>query len=220
MRILVLNGSPRGKRSDTMILTNTFVEGLRKDGDLVDTINIADYDVRGCRGCFGCWANGGICVIKDDAPRLQEDYFFKADIVIWSFPLYFFAMPSQIKAFMDRLFVDDYPDMVLTADGFPTHPTRHDVSKMRHIVISTCGFYTAEGLYDAVMAHFKTLFKEKFAGAITCGQGSLFSKETLPQGAGQRLETIKELGCVVASGGCINEEKQAELAKPLISKEI
>lgn len=216
MRILIINGSPRGKASSTMHLTRAFIEGLKKEGDVMDTIDIVNYDIRGCQGCMSCWATNGICAIKDDAPRLQEELFFKADLVIWSFPLYFFGLPSQLKAFMDRLFLSCYPDMVVDKNGFPSHPLRHDV-ETRHFAISTCGFYTAYGLYDAVQTHFKIVFKDKFAGIIASGQGGLFSKDTAA--AAPYLAKVREAGREFAQLGTVSDGLQNDLAKPLISKE-
>lgn len=219
MRILILNGSPRSEKSNTMHLTRAFVEGLAKDGDVVDTIDIAKSDIQGCRGCMACWATGGVCAIKDDVPRLQEELYFKADLVIWSFPLYFFSLPSKMKAFMDRLFLNDCPDMVMNENGFPTHPSRHDTSGMRDFVISTCGFYTSEGLYDAVRAQFNIVFKDQFAGMITCGQGGLFESEAAAPLTRPYLEKVKAAGREFSASGALSDKTQAGLTEPIISKE-
>ena len=66
MRMLIINGSPRGEQSSTLRLTKSLTEGLRREGDKVDVVDISKHEIQGCRGCFGCWASGGKCVIKDD----------------------------------------------------------------------------------------------------------------------------------------------------------
>lgn len=167
-----------------------------------------------------CWSNGGNCVIKDDVHELQEEQYFKADIVIWSFPLYYFEIPSQLKAFMDRLFVNCYPDMITGPDGYPNHPMRHPSDNMRHVFISTCGFYTAEKLYDGVTAHFRTLFRGKFCGGIACAQGALFLSPKYAKFTAPRLEQIKALGADFAESWGIPDEATAELAKPLIPIDV
>ena len=57
MKILILNGSPKGERSATLKLARAFADGVRREGDVLDLIDISKSDVHGCRGCFGCWAN-------------------------------------------------------------------------------------------------------------------------------------------------------------------
>ena len=57
MNILVLNGSPRGERSNTMKLTKAFLEGFNQtqsaDTDIVDIYRL---NIRECLGCFVCWS--------------------------------------------------------------------------------------------------------------------------------------------------------------------
>jgi multimeric flavodoxin WrbA len=102
MRVLVLNGSPK-KKSDTFRLTERFLKGLNKDGKHeISVVNVIDKHISPCRGCFGCWSKmDGHCVIKDDQNEIL-DLYRNADLVIWSFPLYCYAMPSHLKAVLDR----------------------------------------------------------------------------------------------------------------------
>ena len=88
MKILILNGSPKDRKSNTMNLTNAFITGMehvqKNNIEIVDVIN---KDIKPCRGCFGCWTKTpGKCVISDDMDQLREKY-INADIIIWSFPL-------------------------------------------------------------------------------------------------------------------------------------
>lgn len=106
MNILIINGSPRGKNSNTWQITQAFVEGLSSACNAVPPqIEFADLnrmDVRPCRGCFSCWrVTPGTCVIKDDMAWILEKTLW-ADIVIWSFPLYYFYVPGPVKTMIDR----------------------------------------------------------------------------------------------------------------------
>ena len=97
MKILVLNGSPK-KKSDTMVLTNAFLRGIEKNGSHeIFVMNIFEMKISSCRGCFGCWqVKNKHCVIDDDQNRIL-DLYPEVDLIIWSFPLYCFGMPSHIK---------------------------------------------------------------------------------------------------------------------------
>ena len=53
MKILVINGSPRGERSNTLRVTNAFLRGMARSADIsVETVDISKMDIRPCLGCF------------------------------------------------------------------------------------------------------------------------------------------------------------------------
>ena len=101
MKLLILNGSPKSGRSNTMNITRAFIDGFPKDTE-VEQIDLYKKEIRPCLGCFSCWSKTpGECVIKDDMQKIYEK--IKAsDIIIESFPLYFFGMPSVMKCLTDR----------------------------------------------------------------------------------------------------------------------
>ena len=103
MKVLILNASPKLDRSNTLNITNAFVSGFPEDYE-INRIDIYAKDIKPCRGCFCCWASeDATCVIKDDMTEIMAEI-MKADIIIESFPLYFYNMPSQLKAMTDRSF--------------------------------------------------------------------------------------------------------------------
>ena len=101
MKVLILNGSPKLERSNTLNITNAFVSGF-PEGTEIKRIDIYAKDIKPCRGCFACWASpDGTCAIKDDMAEILSAV-KEADVIIESFPLYFYGMPSQLKAVTDR----------------------------------------------------------------------------------------------------------------------
>ena len=101
MKILVLNGSPKGDRSNTIRIANAFTGGF-PEGTEVKKINLYEKNIMPCKGCFSCWkSDEGKCVIRDDMDEIIAAI-KEADIIIESYPLYFYGMPSQIKAMTDR----------------------------------------------------------------------------------------------------------------------
>jgi len=90
-------------------------------------------------------------VINDDMSRVIEDELW-ADIIIWSFPLYYFNVPGPLKNLIDRQLPMNLPFMTEREDGMGSgsHPSRYDMSGKRYILISTCGFYSAEKNYESV----------------------------------------------------------------------
>ena len=148
MRVLVLNGSSKGDKSNTYRLTSAFLDGLRQTQPVeAETIEVGKLHLLPCRGCFACWSKTpGKCVLQDDMAGVIEKI-LAADVLIWSFPLYYFSIPGQLKLLIDRQLPMSLPFMTDTESG--GHPSRYDRSGQRQVVISTCGFYTAEGNYYA-----------------------------------------------------------------------
>ena len=82
--------------------------------DRVEILPVYNLRLQPCRGCFACWsATPGACSIRDDMAGVMEKL-LAADVVIWSFPLYYFGLPSGLKALMDRQLPMSLPFM---ADG-------------------------------------------------------------------------------------------------------
>ena len=138
MNVLVLNGSPK-KKSDTFRLTNAFLKGLNKTKEHeVNIIHVMEKDIAPCRGCFGCWQKlDGHCVIQDDQNDIL-DLYRRADVVIWSFPLYCYGMPSHLKAVLDRTIPLVKMDMVpLSSRGMVLASTPVISSIMRIMVGSS-----------------------------------------------------------------------------------
>lgn len=219
MKILVINGSPKGKNSNTMHLTNAFVEGL---GDTdVREINVAGSNISGCKGCFCCWnKTPGKCIIDDDMKDVIEAELW-ADVIIWSFPLYYFSVPGGLKNLIDRQLPMNLPFMVDRTDGVGSgsHPARYDMSGKRHVIISTCGFYSADKNYDSVKLMFNHICGENAFEMILCGQGELFRVPELKNRTDEYLEIVKRAGSEFAEEA-ISTETKDELTQLLYPKEV
>ena len=193
--ILLINGSPKGKQSNTYKLATAFIEGLKvaESDVVVEEICVNTLDLNPCLGCFSCWnKTPGKCVFKDDMPEVIEKLLW-ADITIWSFPLYYFSVPGKLKTLIDRQLPMVLPFMEKdTKSG--SHPTRYDMSKKRSVLISTCGFYTTEGNYDAIISMFDHLLGKDNYEKIFCSQGELFRVPELSNRTNEYLEYVKVAG--------------------------
>ena len=80
MNILAINGSPKGKRSNTWRLTSAFLDGIiawaengRKQAPAIETLSVSTLDIKPCLGCFSCWRKTpGKCWIHDDMRAVIE----------------------------------------------------------------------------------------------------------------------------------------------------
>ena len=226
MNILIINGSPRGKRSNSLKLANSFAEGFKVATEQhgvqvnVEELELSKMNIGACRGCFACWKNTpGSCCIKDDMatilPKLLE-----ADLVLWSFPLYYFNVPGILKNLIDRQLPMSLPFMSQNESGYGSggHDSRYDRSKTRNVLISTCGFYSAKDNYDSVMNMFDHFLGKGNYEKIFCGQGELFSIKELSARTNEYLDYVKKAGCEYASGS-ISEETHKLLQTLLYPKE-
>lgn len=218
MNILVINGSPKGAKSNTLQLTHAFLEGIGQDE--TTTLQLADMRIAPCRGCFACWKHTpGQCIMQDDMQGAIAAL-LAADVVIWSFPLYYYTVPGLLKNFIDRQLPMVLPFMQEREDGVGSgsHPNRHDMSGQRHVLLSTCGFFSAAGNYDAVRGMFDHICEKDHYEAIFCGQGELFSIPELRGRTQAYLEQVKHAGREYAAGG-IKPETRMALSELLFPKD-
>ncbi|MCL2857080.1 MAG: flavodoxin family protein [Oscillospiraceae bacterium] len=180
MKVLVINGSPRGEQSSTMHLTRAFLEGAGWQN--AEIIDLTEQKIEHCMGCFACWFHTpGSCVINDSMSELLPKL-IAADVVVWSFPLYYYNIPGKLKSFIDRNLPLVSPEMSEESE-IGDHPDRYDLSSQRNILISGCGFWTAKGNYPSIEAMFDLIWAEGRYGdnkyeKIFVGQGSLLSLPT------------------------------------------
>jgi multimeric flavodoxin WrbA len=148
------------------------------------------------------------------------DAYIKADLVIWSFPLYYYSVPGILKNLIDRLLPLNLPFMAERTDGFGSgsHPSRYDLSGKRHILISTCGFYSTEGNYDGVKNLFDHIHGKDNYTSIFCGQGELFRVDELQERTDGYLELVKQAGIEYIQGG-ITAETETALRELLFPRE-
>ena len=88
MKILVLNGSPKRDKSDTMHITRAFLDGMKEAAPQdIHIIHTVDQHIEYCTGCFSCMRNGGSCIHNDDMKAILVEI-LDSDLLLLSFPLY------------------------------------------------------------------------------------------------------------------------------------
>lgn len=220
MKVLVLNGSPRGEGSNTLQLTNAFLKGMQRSRDCeIETVPVYQKNIKDCLGCFCCWTKTpGKCVISDDMGQILQAY-LEADVIVWSFPLYYYGMPSRIKALMDRLLPTNLPFMAVSEDGEACgHPSRYDMTGKRYVLLSTCGFYAREHNYDALEKQFETLYGDNLL-KILCPEGELFAQPQLKVRCDEYLKSVEAAGYEWMSGGTVSDRTQRKLEELLYPPE-
>jgi multimeric flavodoxin WrbA len=101
MKILGINASPRGDKSQTRRLIAAVLEGARQMGADVMFIDVCSLDIAYCTACGTCYAKGE-CVNDDDYPMLLEKM-MDADGIVLGSPNYINAVTAQMKTMLDRM---------------------------------------------------------------------------------------------------------------------
>ena len=218
-KVLLLNGSPRGKGSSTLKLADAFLEGYAEGREVeVERIDLAELDIGPCRGCFGCWKSGaGSCVQRDDMDELLPAS-NEADLVLVSTPVYHFGMTAILKAFFERTLPLNYPYMVKVGEIY-THPARAAINPRRRFgLVSTCGFPDADN-FRAMKAHFEKLLGPSLAFSLFCPEGELLGVPQLRELAATRLAATRRAGASFARSGSVAAEDAALLAEPIVGVE-
>lgn len=219
-KVLSVIGSPRGKFGNTHVLTQAFIKGM---GDIeLRELPVYQSNIQHCRGCQYClMKNPGHCTITDDDMLTIRKELRWPDIIIWSMPLYFYGMPSKVKALFDRTMPESFLAMHIDADGNPDHVPMEERGAPKNILLSTCGFPIVEHNYEALLLQCQIIFKREYAGAITMPEGALLTnpKSKADERVLAYLAKVKEAGAEFMADGLLTEKTQKELSKPVIPPE-
>ena len=217
MKILVLNGSPK-KKSDTFRMTEAFLKGMNRDGrHETHIVNVIERKIAPCRGCFGCWQRGdGHCVIADDQNEIL-DLYRAADVIIWSFPLYCYGMPSHLKAVLDRTIPLVKMNMEQQPDGTVRHEALVDFSKTHTLVICGCGFPHWEGNFDSLRKMCEVCFGNP--DIVCVPETPLLNVPQAAPVAEPLLERFQKAGEEYAAALRLSKETVAALETPMIPAE-
>lgn len=102
MKVLLINGSPRGK-GNTWIALSEVAKALREDGVEAEIVSIGTRAVQGCIACNRC-AELGHCVFNDELYAAVREKLATADALVVGSPVYYAGPNGSLCALLDRLF--------------------------------------------------------------------------------------------------------------------
>ena len=101
MKILGINASPRGSKSQTRKLVQAVLDGARSKGAVVELVDLYRLKMEYCNACEICYETGK-CVKRDDLQSLYKKI-LSADGLIMGSPNYFHSVTAQMKTMIDRM---------------------------------------------------------------------------------------------------------------------
>ena len=217
MKILVINGSPKKEKSDTMHITRAFLDGMNEASqNEIKVINAIDKHIEYCTGCFACMRNGGNCVHNDDMRAILEEI-LDSDLLIWSYPLYCYGMPAPLKALLDRTLPLSSMAMQKVGDRYE-HVGQADFSHLKYVMICGCGFPNSKHNFEPAVMQFERCFPNEHT-MITVPESPMFNAPEAAVVTVPRLELVKKAGKQYAESGVINEELLKEITSPIIPED-
>jgi len=101
MRIAILDGSDEENGLTSWL--GAFRAELEERAHQVEHLRLADLDIRGCTGCFGCWVERpGACVFVDDSAKVRRAI-IRSELTILTSPLTAGFVSARLKHATDRL---------------------------------------------------------------------------------------------------------------------
>lgn len=127
MKIIGINASPKGSKSQTLGLVNAVLDGAKSKGAEVELVDLCKLNIEYCNACGVCYKKGK-CVKKDDFHGLYKKI-LAADGLVLGSPNYFRAVTAQMKTMIDRmadaihcqLLTGKYSASVATSGGLGQH---------------------------------------------------------------------------------------------------
>jgi len=101
MKILGINSSPKGGKSQTLALVKAVLDGAESKGCKTELVDICKLKIEYCNACNVCFKTGK-CVKKDGFQALYKKILAADGLVIGS-PNYFMSVTAQLKTVIDRM---------------------------------------------------------------------------------------------------------------------
>ncbi|MBF0342608.1 MAG: flavodoxin family protein [Nitrospirae bacterium] len=99
MRFVAFQSSPRAG-GNTEILLNEAIRAVKDAGEEITIFKPHLMNVAPCSNCGGCDQTGQ-CVINDDMEEVYKAIYEGSRFILAS-PVFFFGLPAQVKAVIDR----------------------------------------------------------------------------------------------------------------------
>ncbi len=101
-KILVLTGSARNEGNSNR-MASAFSAAAKAKGHKVTVIDTTKLKLNFCHACETCYKTGKPCSFDDDFNTIADDI-LAADALVFACPVYWYSVPSQLKAVIDKMF--------------------------------------------------------------------------------------------------------------------
>ena len=218
MRVLILNGSPKCEKSDTLHISAAFARGIcAVSGGEIRTVHTAQKRIEYCTGCFICKKTGQ-CVIDDDMTEIF-DGIKESDIVIFSFPVYCHSIPAALKVVIERTMPLSAERIEKNDSGHYHHVSRKDAKQTRFVMVCGSGYPQSKDDFELITKTFRRTFRQCDL-TLTVEESPLFSIKDAEPFTKPRLALLEAAGKEYVSDGAVSGKTVKALSVPMIPEEI
>ena len=218
MKVVAFNSSPRGKKGITYLLLSILGEGMQRAGATFEIINLIDYNIKTCDGCFLCWEKIVGCKYQDDMDQLLQK-FTKSDLVILGSPLYYDFFSTNMKIFLERILPLHTARIDKKDDNFYVHESR--VRDIKFVVLCS-GDLPGNYNFDIISKYMHKVAKNlnsEVVGEIYRCQARLFrwKHPVIEANVASYKENLMKAGQELVENGRISEEVSKSLRMPFVA---
>ena len=222
IKVLAINSSPHREKSNTSLILDPFLEGMKEEGANVELYYTNDLEISPCKGDFGCWIKTpGQCIKKDDMKWLNQKI-SQVDIWIIASPVYCDGVNAPMKTFMDRTVPTVLPFFEIE-DSHLRHPPREGVKKGKIVLVSNCGFWEMDN-FDPLVKHMEAFCRnarDEFAGALLRPHGpALRNMIEMGMPVNDILDAAKQAGRQLVKDGKMSDNALKTVSRELLPKEM
>ncbi|MDP4181444.1 MAG: flavodoxin family protein [Bacillota bacterium] len=215
MKVLGVNGSPKGRESNTDCILQPFLKGTRDAGAEAEVIYLYDRKIAHCIGCYSCWSKTpGECIHKDDMRDLLPKV-MDADIIVWASPLYFYTVTGIMKNFIDRLFPLLSPAGGNSGNRYNQGSQTERNESKKNVLISTCGF-PGKNNFSGLIESFRIMNGGKIEASILFAEGGLLKKDYLKEVLAPYFSAVESAGREIVRLGYVTLETQSKIDKDAV----
>jgi len=217
IKVLAISGSVRMEKSDTTVILDPFLEGMKEAGASVELFYVKRLNIKPCTGDFHCWdTKPGECVVDDDMqllyPKLRN-----ADILVLATPVYI-PLPGEMQNFINRLCPLLEPILV-KRDGRTRAKFHEDVKIRKIVLVSTSGWWE-KGNFETVVRIVKEIAEDasvEFTGAVLRPHAFIMNENR--EKAKIIINALRQAGFQLVKEGRMIEEILETISQPLIPEE-
>lgn len=219
MKTLIINGSLKNDNSNTLMVAKKFAEGIQSSsGSELEIIHLSQMKIEHCVGCFCCWkVTPGQCAIRDDMDIIREKI-MESDVIILSFPLYFFGVSSKMKAVIDRLLPFKYPynGRLATDEQMAILDFRPSLDNKKFVIVSSCAHASTDYVFEGVEKQFDLIFEPGNYTAVFCPQGEILKLEQMKSILNAYLNKVYKAGEEFGLEGGLSEANAKLMRSTLV----
>lgn len=203
MKIIVINGSPKGRASNTNVMVTAFSKGAQEAGADIENLFLAEKRIEHCKGCHTCWVRGpGQCVTHDDMLEILS-LMGGANVIVFASPVYFENISGMLKVFMDRLTMLGSPHAQEDVKEERRNVESAGVQAPKLMMISSCG-YSDRSEFEVTSLWIKRVAQKmhmELVGEIYATQGKALTSPTEEQRPiiSRYLQLLEKAGAEIAT---------------------